>query len=77
MNQHNEKGEKIGLWESYSETGELLYRINYKNGKQHGLYESFWKNGQLFTKGNFKSGRCGLWRYFDNYGELKLTEFFI
>ena len=69
------KGKKDGLWETYYENGQLLFKENYKNGKRDGLSEWYLLDGQLSEKGNYKDGKKdGLWEWFNEDGSLKKTE---
>ncbi len=43
----NDGGKKHGLEEYYSENGQLMDKLNFKDGELDGLYETYYENGEL------------------------------
>ncbi len=57
----------------FHKDGQLLSKINYKDGKRDGLFETFFsENGQLKFRKNFRDGKKdGLAEIFHKNGRLK------
>ena len=57
----------------FHKNGQLLSKINYKDGKRDGLFETFFsENGQLKFRKNFRDGKKdGLAEIFHKNGRLK------
>ena len=61
-----------GIAVNYHENGQLLFKVNYKDGKRDGLAEGYHENGQLNEKSNFKDGKLdGLQESYYENGQLK------
>ena len=46
-----------GLYESFYDNGQLMWRRNYIDGKENGLLEVFHHNGQLLSRENYIDGK--------------------
>jgi len=70
------KNQKLhGLREAFHENGQLIDRVNFRDGLEDGLYEYFHSNGQLRNRGNYKEGVIdGFWENFHENGQLSSTE---
>ena len=43
-----------GLWRFYSEQGNLIKEVNYKNGTEFGSYKEYQNNGEILVIGQYK-----------------------
>lgn len=66
-------GDKIGLWESYSMTGEKIREFNYNDsGRLNGVVRLYYSDGTMKLEGDFiDNKREGIWTYFTNRGKLQ------
>ncbi len=63
-------GKREGIWTTYSEKGNLLWRSHYKNGNIF-FSEDYHENGNLKSRGYYKNSEpAGLWEVFDEDGKL-------
>ena len=46
-------GKREGIWLTFSEKGNLLFKTFYKNGSHNGIWESYHDNGNIKLKGNY------------------------
>ena len=51
------EGKRDGQWLIYYKSGQLEYKLNYKNGKQHGEQLFFYENEQVNIKGTYKDNK--------------------
>lgn len=52
-----------GIQEEYYENGNLMKRVEYRNGNLHGIYEEYDEEGKLKIKGEYKNGeKVGEWK---------------
>jgi antitoxin component YwqK of YwqJK toxin-antitoxin module len=73
----NAKGQPHGLWESYWENGQILYKSQFINGERHGLWEGYWTNGQLRCKIAYILGvRDGLCLWYNQDGIINEIRFY-
>ena len=55
----------------YNRAGTIREIRNYKNSKLEGDFQTYWPNGETHLKGTYVNGcRSGLWRAYNNKGEL-------
>lgn len=70
ISQYDERGNKQGLWEMYSDSM-LIARGSYVDNQEDGLWLFWYKNGQKKKEGNFEKGqRTGIWVEWYNDGDL-------
>ena len=63
-------GKREGIWTTYSEKGNLLRKLHYKNGNL-AFSEDYHENGNLKTRGYYENWEpAGLWESFDEDGKL-------
>ena len=63
-------GKKVGIWTTYSEKGNLLRKLHYKNGTLK-FSEDYHENGNLKTRGYYENWQpAGLWESFNEDGKL-------
>ena len=63
-------GKREGIWTTYSEKGNLKFRLHYKNGNLE-FSEDYHDNGNLKTRGYYKNSEpAGFWESFDEDGKL-------
>ena len=63
-------GKREGIWTTYSEKGNLLWRSHYKNGNIF-FSEDYHENGNLKSRGYYKNWEpTGLWQSYDEDGKL-------
>ena len=63
-------GKREGIWKTYSEKGNLMWRLHYKNGDLL-FEEDYHENGNLNSRGNYKNWEpAGLWESFDEDGKV-------
>ena len=63
-------GKREGIWTTYSEKGNLLRKLHYKNGNLE-FSEDYHENGNLKSRGYYKNFEpAGLWESFDEDGKL-------
>ena len=63
-------GKREGIWTTYSEKGNLKWRLHYKNGNLE-FSEDYHENGNLKTRGYYKNSEtAGFWESFDEDGKL-------
>ena len=63
-------GKREGIWTTYSEMGNLKWRLHYKNGNLE-FSEDYHENGNLKTRGYYKNSEpAGFWESFDEDGKL-------
>ena len=74
FNQFNENGEKIGLWKTYFDSGELETEAYWVDGKENGTFKTYYKNGNLKNVTNANNGMMdgAMKAYFEN-GTLRAT----
>lgn len=73
----DDKGEAIGEWRSYYDSGELASIENYLNNKANGKQAEYFKNGNIRSVGKKQDGReNGIWKYYFDDGTLKLERGF-
>ena len=73
-NQYDDKGNKVGLWKSYYDTGELEEESYWVDGKQTGVFKTYYKNGNLQMEANAKQNNIdGPIKYYFENGRLKAT----
>ncbi len=65
-----------GTWINYWPNGNLKEAGSYNQNKVEGPISKYYENGQLKAKGNYKDWRIriGEWEYYDESGQLILTE---
>jgi antitoxin component YwqK of YwqJK toxin-antitoxin module len=60
-------GFKHGISKSFSQSGILINKINYKAGEMDGIAEFYDKEGQLIKKGTYLNGlKHGSWFEYEN-----------
>jgi hypothetical protein len=70
-------GKRVGLWVSFHENGQLLFKGTYKDGGLVSPYVYYYDNGQLEYKGTFKDGKLdGPWAKYHKNGQLWFKETF-
>ena len=63
-------GKREGVWTTYSEKGNLLWKLHYKNGNYF-FSEDYHENGNLKSRGYYKNSEpAGLWEVFNEDGNL-------
>ena len=56
-------------------TGKIKILKHYKDGIMHGKFVYYWDNGQIHLTGQYdEMKRKGIWRTYDQNGELILEE---
>lgn len=66
-------GQKVGLWTTKSEQGQLIEWQDYENGLEHGLYVSYHATKNKKCEGRYARGkREGSWRWW--YADAMLRE---
>ena len=64
-------GKREGIWLTFSEKGNLLFKTFYKNGSHNGIWESYHDNGNIKLKGNYKDSKLfGVWQSYSENGVL-------
>ena len=64
-------GKREGIWLTYSDQGNLLFKTHYKKGSHNGVWESYHENGNIKLKGNYKVSKLiGIWQSFSENGVL-------
>jgi len=78
----NEKGVKLAVWpihagvasgvyQEYSEDGDVVKIINYQAGQRQGVYKEFWDDGTPHIVATYSKGRLeGRYKEFDEEGKL-------
>jgi len=56
INRYNSKGEKIGIWKDFYETGKLKKESYYKFGKLNGYLKKYSKKGKLISSVRYING---------------------
>jgi len=78
VGQRDAKGEGIGEWMFYLESGELFAVVNYKYNILHGVYKEYYNSGELHFKMNYNRGKKdGLKKIYYKSGEIKETLKFV
>ena len=63
-------GKKVGIWTTYSEMGDLKWRLQYKNDDLL-FEEDYYENGNLKSRGYYNNWEpAGLWESYDEDGKL-------
>ena len=71
---HYENGQKVGLWTTKNEQGQLAEWQDYENGLEHGLYVSYHLTKNKKCEGCYVGGkRDGSWRWWYADGMLMET----
>lgn len=67
-------GKRSGQWERYDESGNLIYKVTYRNDSLTGPYFCF-SNGRLIEKGTLESGIYKGWLFeFQYSSENRLVD---
>ncbi|NDC23893.1 MAG: hypothetical protein EBZ49_07165 [Proteobacteria bacterium] len=70
--QLNSKEQEEGIWEWFSENGNIERRIPYKDGKEDGIVEVFYENGNIQIRTPYKNGmEDGIKEVFDLNGNIR------
>jgi len=65
------KGNRIGKWSYYSETGNELSFTIYENGMREGFTIVKYPNGGIHYTGEYKNDKSvGVWKTYDKKGKL-------
>ena len=65
------EGKRDGIWISRDVKGNVLRKVNYKEGDLDNTYELFYQNGKHKVNGIFRDGRPdGEWNYYNKSGNL-------
>ena len=60
-----------GIYQEYSQDGNLVREIPYKNGKREGLAKTYYGNGNLWIEGPYKNGKAeGLVKWYYKNGKV-------
>lgn len=71
----NANGNRQGLWIAYYDNGIKWSESYYTDGKRDGHTLTFHPNGQVRYVGEYKNDlKIGLWRFYDESGELEKEE---
>ena len=64
-------GKREGIWLTYSEKGNLLFKTFCENGSHNGIWETFYENGNIKLKGSYKNSKLfGVWQSYSENGVL-------
>ena len=55
--QLNSKGQREGIWELFYPSGNIQWRIPYKEGKMNGIKELFYPSGNIQWRIPYKEGK--------------------
>lgn len=68
---HNNNGQKEGLWTDVYPNGQLKSEGNYKNGMKEGLHKEWSEDGTLTLEGFYQNGKAnGLMKWYHEKGHL-------
>ncbi|MEO8066437.1 MAG: hypothetical protein ABI599_01965 [Flavobacteriales bacterium] len=74
MEGYKRKGQRHGVWTSYTQDGRVKSRTAYTDGKLDGDCVVFRENGQLYYQGSYKNGlETGEWKFYGPDGALEKT----
>jgi hypothetical protein len=74
---NNQDGKREGLWISYYDTGVKWSESYYDDGIRNGHSLSFFPNGGIRYVGEYKNDiKIGVWKFYDETGELEKEEEF-
>jgi antitoxin component YwqK of YwqJK toxin-antitoxin module len=72
--QKNSSGQREGLWEWFSENGNIKWRGTYKEDKMDGIEEWFYDNGKIECRIPYVDGKeDGTQNFYDEQGNITKT----